>query len=181
VDAVDVSTLVYLPPQDVYDFLVDFPQYARYSKHLREVHQHGDGGPGTEYDLEFAWWKLTYTARSRVTDVDPPTRIDWAVVRDVDARGHWTVEHLPEAAEDAAAPADATDACRVRLRVAFRPGSADADAFSLPAFVSMDWVIEKVKPKIKAEAERVVRRIVADLEGRRRDVDLEIHAAPSSV
>jgi len=181
VDAVEVSTLVYLPPREVYEFLVDFPRYARYSKYLRDVRQHGDGGPGTEYDLEFAWWKLTYTARSRVTDVDPPARIDWTVVKDVDAQGYWTVEHVPAAAEDPSAPADATDACRVRLRVEFRPGSADADALSLPPLVSLDWVIEKAKPKIKSEAERVVRRIVSDLEGRRRDVDLEIHAVPSSV
>jgi hypothetical protein len=181
VDAVEVSTVVYLPPGEVYDFLIDFPRYARYSKHLREVRQHGDGAPGTEYDLVFEWWKLTDAVRSRVTGVDRPTRIDWAVVKAIDARGYWSVEHVPREAESAGAPAEATDACRVRLRVEFRPGSADSSAISLPAFVSLDWVIEKVKPMIEEEATRVVRRIVADLEGRRRDVDLEIHAVPSSV
>jgi len=45
----------------------------------------------------------------------------------------------------------------------------------------MDWVIEKVKPLIQEEAERVVERIVADLEGRRRDVELTIHTSPDTV
>jgi len=65
VDTVDVSTVVYLPPAEIYDFLVDFPRYADYSRHLEEVHRHnGDGSPGTRYDITFAWWKLR-TRRSR--------------------------------------------------------------------------------------------------------------------
>ena len=45
----------------------------------------------------------------------------------------------------------------------------------------MSWVIGKVKPLIQEEAERVVRRIVADIEGEDREVDLEIHSTPDSV
>jgi hypothetical protein len=45
----------------------------------------------------------------------------------------------------------------------------------------MDWVISIAKPKIKSEATRVVRRVVADLEGEERDVELEIHSTPESV
>ena len=30
VDAVEVSTIVYLPPEEIYDFLIDFPRYADY-------------------------------------------------------------------------------------------------------------------------------------------------------
>jgi uncharacterized protein YndB with AHSA1/START domain len=175
-DAVEVSTVVYLPPEDVYEFLVDFPRYARYSKHLTEVRQHGDGGPGTEYDLVFEWWKITYTARSRVESVDPPDRIDWLIVKDIDAAGHWAVEEVPEEA-----PPDRETASRVVLRVDFHPETANSNALNLPAFVSLSWVIEKVKPKIQAEAERVVRRIVADIEGESRDVELEIHSTPDAV
>ncbi|MFC7155273.1 type II toxin-antitoxin system RatA family toxin [Halomarina halobia] len=175
-DSVEVSTLVYLPPEEVYDFLVDFPRYADYSKHLTEVRRHGDGSPGTEYDLTFAWWKLTYTARSRVTGVDPPERIDWEVVKDIDARGHWAVEHVPEEA-----PEGKDDASRVRFFVEFASGSVDRSAISLPLFVSLDWVVEKVKPKIMEEAERVVRRIVADLEGEERPVELVVHDGPETV
>jgi uncharacterized membrane protein len=162
VDTVEVSTEVYLPPGEVYEFLLDFPGYAEYSEHLSAVRQHGDGTPGTEYELDFAWWKLGYTARSRVTDVDPPDRIDWRVVEDVDAVGRWEVDRL-----------DDETTC-VTLVIEYAPDSAEADSFDLPRFVSLDWVVEKVTPKVRAEAERVVRRIVADLEGERREVDVEI-------
>ncbi|MFC6836229.1 type II toxin-antitoxin system RatA family toxin [Halomarina ordinaria] len=175
-DSVEVSTLVYLPPEEVYDFLIDFPRYADYSKYLKEVRMRGDGTPGTEYDLTFAWWKLTYTANSRVTDVERPERIDWKLTEDIDARGHWAVEHVPEEA-----PEGVEDASRVRFYVEFAPGSADASAISLPAFVSLGWVIEKVRPKIIEEAERVVERIVADLEGERRPVELVVHDRPDAV
>ncbi len=158
---------MYLPPEEVYDFLVDFPRYANYSKHLTEVVAHGEGGPGTEYDLRFEWWKLSYTARSRVTAVDPPERIDWAVVKDLDATGYWLVEATDP-------PAGEETATRVTFHVEFDADSADTDAIDLPSLVSLGWVIDKVKPKIKQEAERVVRRIVADIEGEDRPVDLEI-------
>lgn len=175
-DTVEVSTLVYLPPEEIYEFLIDFPRYADYSKYLREVSQDGDGTAGTCYDLTFAWWKLTYTARSEVTDVDRPDRIDWRLVRDIDARGYWRVVPEPEAATE-----DRPDASRVRLRIDFAPDSADAGVVNLPTFVSIDWVISKVRPKIVAEAERVVERIVADLEGQQREVTLDVHENPDSI
>ncbi|UPM43753.1 type II toxin-antitoxin system RatA family toxin [Halocatena salina] len=175
-DAVEASTVVYLPPEEVYEFLVDFPRYANYSEHITEVRQYGEGKTGTKYDLVFAWWKLSYTARSEVTALDPPTRIDWELIKDVDAHGHWTVEHTPEKAPD-----DEPDASEVRLRVEFNPDSANKDAIDLPALVSLDWVIKKVTPKIEAEARNIVRRIVADLEGEERPVDVAIHTAPDSM
>ena len=166
-DAVEVTTTVYLPPEDVYEFLLDFPRYANYSEHLTGVRQHGDGAPGTEYELDFAWWKLTYTARSRVTDVEAPNRIDWRIIKDLDAVGQWLVEPV---ANEGDGPAT-----RVTLRVEYAPASANSDALDLPRFVSVGWVVEKVKPKIQAEAEHIVRRIVADLEGQHREVELEIN------
>jgi uncharacterized membrane protein len=175
VQRVEVSTLVYLRPEEIYDFLVDFPRYANYSKYLDSVAQDGDGTAGTRYALTFAWWKLSYTARSEVTDLDPPTRIDWRLTKDIDASGYWLVEPEPESA-----PAGEETASRVRIRIDFSPQSADDGVVNLPRFVSLDWVISKVKPKIKAEAERVVERIVADLEGTRRDVTLEVHETPGS-
>ena len=96
-DRVEVSTVVYCSKAEVYEFLLDFPRYTRLSKHLREVTQDGDGSPGTEYDLTFAWWKLSYTAHSRVTDVDPPDRIDWELTQDLDAHGSWLLEDDPDA------------------------------------------------------------------------------------
>jgi uncharacterized membrane protein len=176
VDTVEVSTVIYLPPREVYEFLVDFPGYANYSKYLDEVVQHGDGTAGTTYDLRFAWWKLTYTAKSEVTELDPPARIDWQLIKDIDARGYWEVEPDTDAA-----PEGRSHASRVVLRIDFAPDSADSGAVDLPSFVSLDWVISKVKPKIEAEAERIVERIVADLEGEPREVSLEIREAPDTV
>ena len=163
-DSVEVTTVVYLPPEEVYEFLLGFESYAKYSEYLTDVRQYGDGSPGTEYELDFTWWKLTYTARSEVTGVDRPHRIDWRIVKDVDAVGHWAVERVD----------DDPDETRVTFHVEYRPESADESMLDLPRFVSLGWVVEKVKPKVQAEAERVVRRIVADLEGERRDVELEI-------
>lgn len=176
-DAVDVSTVVYLPPEQIYEFLLDFPRYARYSEHLDEVRRRGgDGSPGTRYDITFSWWRLSYTANSQVTDVEPPNRIDWRLIKDLDARGHWAVVPEPESA-----PNPDTPATRVRLYIEFAPGSADSGALGLPATVSLDWLIDRVKPKVLAEAERIVERIVADLEGESRDVSLDVHRTPNSL
>lgn len=175
-DEVELSTDVYLPPEEVYDFLIDFPRYANYSQYLRQVHQRGDGSLGTQYDLRFEWWKLSYTARSEVTDVDPPGNIDWRLVKDIDAHGHWRIEEIPEEA-----PEGRETASRVWLKIGFDPDSARSGALDLPAFVSFGWVIGKIKPKVVEEAERIVERVVADLEGEPRPVELRVHETPDSV
>ena len=108
--------------------------------------------------------------------VDPPDRIDWRVIKDIDAAGFWSVEEVPEEA-----PPDCETASRVTFRVDFHPESVDSDTLNLPRFVSLSWVIERVKPKIESEAQRIVRRIVADLEGESRDVDLEVRSAPDTL
>jgi uncharacterized membrane protein len=164
VDSVEVTTVVYLPAEEVYEFLLSFENYANYSEYLTEVRTYGDGSPGTEYELDFSWWKLGYTARSEVTGVDPPNRVDWRIVEDIDAVGSWRIDGLE----------DDPPETQVTLSVEYSPGSADGDALNLPRFVSLGWVVEKVKPKIRSEAERVVRRIVADLEGEPRDVKLDV-------
>ncbi|MBX0321743.1 SRPBCC family protein [Halomicroarcula sp. F13] len=173
-DEVEVSTVVYAPPEEMYEFLLDFPGYARYSEYIDRVTQDGDGTPGTNYDLVFSWWKLTYTARSEVTGVDEPERIDWRIVKDIDADGYWQVEEVP-------APDGVDVASRVVLHIEFDPDSASSNAVDLPRLVSLDWVVEKVKPLIRKEATRIVERVVADIEGQHRDVDLEIHTGPDSV
>jgi uncharacterized membrane protein len=173
VDELVVSTVVYLPAREVYDFLVDFPRYTKYSKHLRNVvRRRGDGGAGTRYALRFAWWKLTYTVESAVTDVEPPERIEWEIVKNLDAGGRWRIEELDELPDDA--PADAEAASRVSFEVAYDPGSANEGGIDLPRFVSLEWVVDRIKPAITSEAERLVERVVADLEGSPRPVDLTV-------
>ncbi|EJN60374.1 SRPBCC family protein [Halogranum rubrum] len=178
-DEIVVTTVVYVPPEEAYDFLMDFSTYTRYSKHLKEVRTHGDGSPGTEYEFRLAWWKLTYTARSEVTELTPPERIDWKITKDIDAHGCWRIEALDDLPDDA--PADAETACRVWFEIRFDADSANSNALDLPRFISFDRVLDKVKPVVVKEAEHIVERIVADLEGRRRPVELTIEDKPSGV
>jgi uncharacterized membrane protein len=167
VDELEARTVIHASPEELYEFLLDFPGYARYSEYIDRVRQDGEGGPGTGYALQFSWWKLTYTARSEVTGVDPPERIDWRIVKDIDAEGYWGIT-----------PTDAPDgveaATEVVLHIEYDPDSASAGTIDLPRLVSMGWVIEKVKPLVRKEATRIVRRVVDDMEGRHRDVDVEI-------
>lgn len=171
-DRLVVSTVVYLPRETVFDFLVDFPRYARYSEYLTAVDQSGDGGPGTRYRLRFEWWRVGYTARSRVTGVERPERIEWRLTRHLDAAGRWRTEPVADLPADA--PPDATDATRVVFEVSFDPDSATSEAVDLPRLLPLDAVIERARPLVVDEAERVVSRVVADLEGRERDVSLTV-------
>jgi hypothetical protein len=177
VDEIVVSTVVYLPPAEVYAFIEDFPRYTNYSEYLKEVRQRGDGGAGTRYDMRFSWWKLGYTLRSEVTGVDPPTRLDWEIVKDLKAYGHWNIAQLDALPDDA--PDDAEVASEVTLDVNFDPQTARNDTLDLPRFVSFDFVVEKIKPVLVSEAQKVVQRIVADIEGRHREVDLVVERRPS--
>ena len=166
-DEIEARTVVYAPPEELYDFLLDFPGYARYSEYLDRVRQDGDGAVGTRYALRFSWWKLTYTARSEVTGVEPPARIDWRIVKDIDAEGYWGLTPVDP-------PAGVDAATEIVLHIEYDADSASAGAVDLPALVSMSWVIEKVKPLVRKEATRIVRRVVDDIEGERRDADVEI-------
>jgi hypothetical protein len=171
VESIAVSTVVYLPREEVFEFLIDFPGYAEYSEYLKEVRQHGDGGEGTRYELRFAWWKLNYTTRSEVIELDPPDRLAFRILKDIDAAGSWSVESVDPPAD---APDDVEVASRVNFRVEYDAGSVSAGSIDLPRLVSLDWVIDRVRPLVVAEAERVVERVVADLEGSERDVELVV-------
>lgn len=175
-DRLDLSAVVYVPQEEVYEFLLDFPNYARYSKYLKDVRPHGDGASGTQYDLHFAWWKIGYTVRSEVVEATPHERIDWEIVRDLQAEGAWTVEPAPGKLP---AGHDAETASEVHFLVEFDPDSLDEESLDLPRLVSLEWVVDKAKPLIWREARRIIGRVVRDLEGQSRDVELVIHERPS--
>ncbi|MDQ2049847.1 SRPBCC family protein [Natronolimnohabitans sp. A-GB9] len=172
-DRILLSTLAYRPPEEVFPYVRSFTDYPRYTEHLEEVRANGNGTVGSVYDLRLQWWKLGYTARSEVTEITPPTSIQWRLRNEIDARGEWRVEPEPDSA-----PAGAETASRIFFEAAYDPHSADEDALSLPRFVSLDWVVSKVEPKILDEAEEVVQRLVTDIEGQRRDVELRVHQMP---
>ncbi|MCD2200396.1 SRPBCC family protein [Halobacterium sp. KA-4] len=159
-NTVEVSTDVRVPVEEAYAFVADFPRYAKYSEYLQSVTQHGSGGAGTEYELTFAWWKLTHAVHSRVTGTDEPEQIDWKLVDGIDAHGRWEVTETP-------------DGSRVTFVVTYDTDSARG-SLDLPRLVSLDWVVDKVVDKVVEEGERVVERVVADLEGERRPVELAV-------
>lgn len=175
-ETVEASTLVYLSPEEVYEFLVDFQQYGKYTKYVTNIDRQGEEDAGAVYDITLSWWKIDYTARSKVTDVDRPSRIDWELAKGIDAHGYWEIEHVPEEA-----PEDEPDASRVRFYTEFDPESADGETLNLPKVVPLDRILDRVKPKIETAARIVVRRMVADLEGSEREIDLKVHKTPVSV
>lgn len=169
-DSLIVSTEIHVPPEDVYDFLMDFEGYAHYSEYVKDVYSQGDGGVGTQYGITLSWWKLTYTARSRVTDIDEPNSIEWEVIKDLDANGDWNLEPIQDG-----------ESTRVTLEITFYPSTANAAALKIPKLVPMGKVIDKARGFVVEESERVLRRVVHDLEGERRPVSLTIHETPTSV
>lgn len=168
-----VETVVYQPAAVVYDFLLDFPGYADYSEYLETVEALEPAeGEQARYALRFAWWKLQYTARSAVTETVPNERIEWTVLGEFEAGGRWAVEERDELPEDA--PSWAETATTIRFEVSWNPDSVSSGMVDLPRLVSLDWVIKKVEPIVEKEAKRIVSRAAADLEGRRREVDLTV-------
>ena len=192
-----LSTVVYRDPETVFPYLASFTEYPRYTDYLNEVREYEgkpsedrfstdflhardqaksdtrpDGGT-TWYDLHLSWWKLQYTARSEVIELTPPHSLKWKLRKDIDAEGEWRVEPEPEAT-----PPGEETASRIYFDARYDPHSANSDAISLPRFVSMDWVIRKIQPRLYGEVEKIVRRLVADVEGTPRDVELCVHERP---
>lgn len=185
-DRFEASTVVRVPPATAFEFLLDFPGYADYSPYLESVVPRGDGSVGTVYELTVAWKMLSLSVASEVTEVRPHSRVEWRLVDRVDARGEWLVEPVADAdpATDAAAEAvdgpdaadetEEADASRVTLRMQYRPDSVEDAGIGLPGLIGVDRLVDKLEGIAQAEAERTVERIVADLEGERRPVDVRV-------
>lgn len=174
-DEIEVSTVVYVPPEEAFEFLMDFPGYTSFTEYLKEVRQDGDGGPGTRYDFVLSWWKLSYTANSEVIGVDPPDCIDWRLVGSLDARGSWLLEEVPEET-----PEGEETATRVRFRASYDLESLESAPIDIPRFLSTKAVVRKVKPVVLDELGDIVQRIVAELEGESRSVDVHVRTGASA-
>jgi uncharacterized membrane protein len=169
---VEVWTDVNASPEEIYAFVLDFEGYPAYSDHLTSVRVDGDGSPGTTYEFNLAWWKVSYTARSIVTALEPPHRIEWRLVSRLDANGVWEIE--PRTADGN------EELCRVTWRASYDPASVTGDVVDLPRFVSLGWVLSKVRPIVVSEVEALVEAAVANLEGERRPVDLTVEWSTDS-
>ena len=164
VETIQVSTTVRVSPEEAYAFLRDFEHYSDYSKYVRAVEAQGPVGEGTEYEIRFGWWRLSYAARTVVTRETPPESIKWKVLTEIDAHGRWEIE-----------PAEGDgDASTVSLTVTYDPDSASPSVIDVPKIVPFDWVVDRVIGLIEEEGKRVVRRVVEDLEGESRPIKLVI-------
>lgn len=173
VEHLEVTALVHLPPARVYEHLSDFTRYSNYSEYVDRVAVRGDG-VGARFAIRLSWWQLEYTVRGRVTDVDPPNRIEWAVTDRIDAKGYWSIAAAPDRA-----PPDCETASLTTLHVAYDASSVGGGTIGLPPLVSVDWFVDRVRPVAEREASAVARRVVADVEGERRPVDLRIDRDPT--
>lgn len=202
VTVIEVSTTVAVPPEEAYAFVLDFEGHDDYSEHVEDVVRRGDGGEGTRFDIELSWWKLSYTFPTQVTGLDEPTRIGWRTPNGLHASGDWLFEPVapgPDGGTDADeragsadgnhggadADGESPDADReaadggvegARTRVTLR---AEYDRSrsrlpSTPPLVSFDDVLRRLKPVVRREARRVFEHAVADLEGARRRVTLDV-------
>lgn len=175
VDEYEASTVFHLPQREVYDLLFEFRRFPEHVEYLDAARVHGDGA-GARFRVVASWWRLSTTLRGRVTDVDPPERIDWTLTNDADASGHWSIEPAPEAS-----PPDGT-ATRLRLVARLDGDSVDASGYG-PRFgpsISLDWVLGKVAPLVAREGERLLGNLVAELEGEPRPVEIEVHSLPDA-
>jgi uncharacterized membrane protein len=174
VDAVEASTLLYVPPEDVYRYIHEFEGAVGFADHVDRIEQSGDGGPGTDYYIRLSWWRLSWTSHSRVTEVDPPNRIEWRTVGDVRARGTWLMEPLPEAR----LPEGREAGTELTLRVEFDPASIRGAGVT--RLMPIERLLRRVRPVVARECERLVEGAVVDLEGERRPVEYTVHRMPRS-
>lgn len=163
-ERLEVRTRVSAPPGEVFDLLADFPGYAQYSQYLESVESDGDGTIGMTYTLHFAWWRVEYSVRSIVTGIDRPDRIEFELIEGIDADGEWQIRPGEE-------PGATSE---IRFLVRYDPESIGGDAISLPTLVPVSSVIDRAEPYLVAEAERVLKRVVADLEGEHRSVEVDL-------
>lgn len=188
VTVIEVSTTVDVPPGEAYAFVLDFEGHSDYSEYVEDVVRRGDGGEGTRFDIELSWWQLSYTFPTQVTGLDEPTRIGWRTPNGLHATGDWRFEPVDASTDGDVSvddPAESTDGSREaadggvereRTRVTLRAeyDRSHSRLPSTPPLVSFDDVLQRLKPVVRREARRVFEHAVADLEGERRRVTLDV-------
>lgn len=178
---IEVSTTVNVPASEAYAFVLDFEGHDHYSEHVEDVVRRGDGGEGTRFDIELSWWKLSYTFPTQVTGLDEPTRIGWRTPNGLHATGDWLFEPVAAGSDEGVGADDGREApdggvpserTRVTLRAEYDRSRSRLP--STPPLVSFDDVLGRLKPIVRREARRVFEHAVADLEGERRRVTLDV-------
>lgn len=106
-----VSTNIAAPPETVYSYLADFQRHKEWSSGVAELEQTTSGpiGVGTEFRA-VETVPMKFTSFSRITALEPPTRIAWEAWDGRSFRVEWQFELSPH-----------TDGTRLVQRSRFHP------------------------------------------------------------
>ncbi|MFW5929717.1 MAG: SRPBCC family protein, partial [Halobacteriota archaeon] len=78
-----VEAEAYAPVEDVYALIEDFEGYGDFSEYVNDIRV-VDDGENPEWEIEFRWWIVSYTARSKVLEQEENEYIEWRLTKDVD-------------------------------------------------------------------------------------------------
>lgn len=151
----------YAPVEEVYDFMEDFGNYGQYSKFIDEIRVVDDGDQ-PEWEVDFEWWIVSYTARSKVLDKQENEYIEWQVTKDVDVAGRWEFDEV------------GPEHTKITLHLWYDPKGA-SKANPLQYFPTRR-LIQIAKPVADRHVRDVLRKVAEEIEGEARDVDYTLYA-----
>ncbi len=144
------------PIEDIYSFFLNFKNYkehTEYAKDIREIRSN-------EWEMDWKWWIVGYTSRSKLVDYKKNKYIEWKVTKDVKARGRWEFEELDE------------NTTKVRLKLLYDPkGAEKANPLS---FIPASVLVGLAKPILKRQISKILKRVAKEVEGKPREVDFAI-------
>ncbi len=151
----------YAPVEEVFDFIRDFENYEKYSKYVSDIRRVSDDGP--EWEIDFEWWIVNYTARSKLVEVEENEYIEWQVTKDVDVVGRWEFDEVDD------------EHTKIRLHLWYDPqGASKANPLR---YFPTKRLIQIAKPVGDRHARDVLRKVAAEVEGEEREVDYTIRPA----
>ena len=124
-------------------------------------------------------WRLEPLGEGR-SGSDDTRPVDGDSLPDNDAPTDGDRHSSDDPRPDDTLPAGVETGTRLWFTVEYDPRTANRRILDLPRFLSVDRVIDRIKPRLYDEAEGVVRRLVATVEGTERPVELIVHEAPGS-
>jgi ribosome-associated toxin RatA of RatAB toxin-antitoxin module len=155
-----LEATAYAPVEDVYDFFMDFENYAKYSGYVERIRTVREGDY-PEWAITFKWWIVRYTFRSQLLDYAEHEHIEWELTKDVDVRGKWRFEETTDE--------DGEPATDVELDLWYDPRSV-SKMNPVPLFPT-SRLIRIVKPVAARHINTVLQRVTQELEGEPREVN----------
>ncbi|MFP4174940.1 MAG: SRPBCC family protein [Halobacteriales archaeon] len=146
---------------DVYDFFMDFENYVKYSEYVDDIRVVEDGDH-PEWEMDFRWWIIRYTTRSKLLDYEENDYIEWQVTKDVDIRGRWEFDEVGDSKT------------QVSLELLYDP--AGASKVNPISFLPTARLIQIARPVVDRHVSKVLRRVAEEVEGEPREVDYTIRA-----